>query len=81
MVNYFENFAHDVEKLHFESLQLRNQQFQLAAISLAGSGVTAWIAPGLTAFVQGTIPEIALVGGSLYSGPQFSDNNLSCAQS
>jgi hypothetical protein len=57
---------HDVEKLHLESLQLRNQQFQLAAISLAGSGITAWIAPGLTALAQGRIPEIALVGGSIF---------------
>lgn len=54
----------DIEKLHTESLQLRNQQFQLATIALAGSGVTAWIAPGIIAIMGAkgtTIPEYAIV--------------------
>lgn len=58
--------TNDVEKLHLESLQLRNQQFHLAALSLAGSGITAWMGPALVAITQGTVPEKAIVGGSLF---------------
>jgi hypothetical protein len=55
----------DAAKLQNEALQLRNQQFQLGTIALAGSGLTAWVAPGLTAVTQGEIPEIALLAASL----------------
>lgn len=56
----------DVQKLHTESLQLRNQQFLLATLSFAGSGVTAWIAPTLTAALSGVVPQSALIGATLF---------------
>lgn len=56
----------DVQKLHTESLQLRNQQFLLATLSFAGSGVTAWIAPTLTAALSGVVEQSALIGATLF---------------
>lgn len=51
----------DVEKVHAESLQLRNQQFIIGTIALTGSGLSLWFFtklyednsgnPGLTLFV------------------------------
>ena len=38
----------DVNKLHSESLQLRNQQFQIVTIALASTGISAWIVPAIT---------------------------------
>jgi len=55
----------DAAKLHTESLQLRNQQFYLGTLALAGSGVAAWIAPGLSAVTEKTITQTALVTASL----------------
>jgi hypothetical protein len=53
----------DGSKLHTESLQLRSQQFQLATIALTGSGITAWLAPGIIALTKVTIPQAALLVG------------------
>jgi hypothetical protein len=55
----------DTQKLHDEVLQLRNQQFYLGTLALAGSGLTALVAPAASAITQGTIPETALVGGAV----------------
>jgi hypothetical protein len=44
----------DIEKLHTESLQLRNQQFYLGTLALAGSGLTALIAPAASALIMDT---------------------------
>jgi len=56
----------DTEKLHLEALQLRNQQFYLGTMALAGSGLTALIAPAASALTQKMIPEIALVGAAIF---------------
>lgn len=55
----------DLTKLHAESLQLRNQQFLLGTVALTGSGLSAWITPGIVALTEKQVPELALVGGTL----------------
>lgn len=35
----------DISKLHSESLQLRNQQFQIITLALASTGISAWLIP------------------------------------
>lgn len=55
----------DTEELHLESLQLRNQQFILGSIALTGSGLSAWLLPGIAAAANGSVSELALVTATL----------------
>jgi hypothetical protein len=55
----------DVAKLHSESLQLRNQQFLLGTLALTGSGLSAWLAPGITAMNGGAIEAPVLIGATI----------------
>ena len=55
----------DTQELHSESLQLRNQQFYLGTLAIAGRGLTALVAPAASAITVGNIPETALVGGAV----------------
>ena len=64
-INFGDADTADAQYLHAEILQLRNQQFYLGTLALAGSGLTAFIAPAATAITQGRIPELTLVGASL----------------
>jgi len=40
--------SEDIQKLHSESLQLRNQQFQIVTIALASTGISAWLIPAIS---------------------------------
>ena len=55
----------DIAKLHSESLQLRNQQFLLGTLALTGSGLSAWLAPGITAMNGGAIQAPVLIGATI----------------
>jgi len=37
----------DISKLQSESLQLRNQQFQIVTLALASTGISAWLIPAV----------------------------------
>lgn len=55
----------DVSKLHSESLQLRNQQFIVGTLALTGSGVSAWLAPGITALGGGKINDVIIIASTV----------------
>ncbi len=55
----------EAAKLHSESLQLRNQQFLLGTLALTGSGLSAWLAPGITAMNGGAIEATVLIGATI----------------
>ena len=40
--------SEDVNKLHSETLQLRNQQFQIVTLALASTGISAWLIPAIS---------------------------------
>lgn len=58
--------AADVQKLFAEANQLRAQQFSIGTLAVTGSGLSAWLLPGLSAIVEKGIKPGLLVGATVF---------------
>ncbi len=56
--------SEDITKLHAESLQLRNQQFQIVTLALASTGISAWLIPAISSG-ENKLPDILIFGSTV----------------